>query len=87
MAVKRTKRQKKQTAQKREEVLSYSISDVSLTNNKVSNNSKIKSPKGSKKVKSLMGFDTSYVKKDLAKTIVVTLLVVGVLIAYTIYIK
>lgn len=85
MAVKRTKKQKQQIAQRREEILSYSINDISLSNNKESKTSKSKSSEGSKKVKSLISFDTSYVKKDLAKTVVVTLLVVGVLIAYTIY--
>ncbi|MDH5533636.1 MAG: hypothetical protein OEX81_04375 [Candidatus Pacebacteria bacterium] len=87
MAVKRTKRQKQQTAQRREEVLSYSMSDVTLSSNNDVKDSEIKLPKQSKKVKKSITFDTSYVKKDLIKTIVVTLLVVGVLIAYTIYVQ
>jgi hypothetical protein len=83
MAVKRTKRQKQQTSLRREEILSYSINDIDLKSDK--ENFKKKNISKIKKVKKLVVFDTSYVLKDLTKTLVVTLLVVGVLIAYTIY--
>lgn len=83
MAVKRTKRQKQQTSLRRAETLSYSINQVKEVNN--SSDKATKSISRKKPKKSSVSFDTSYILKDLTKTLIVTLLVVGVLIAYTIY--
>ncbi|NCN87634.1 MAG: hypothetical protein GW941_01925 [Candidatus Pacebacteria bacterium] len=84
MAIKRTKKQKQQTSLKREETLAYSIDDIKIVNKKKKGNKKEVTSKVNN-IGITDGFDTSYVLKDLFKTLVVAVLVVGVLVAYTIF--
>jgi hypothetical protein len=87
MAIKRTKRQKQRNSVRREETLAYSIDEIQSTNEITVINKSDKKEIITKvrKIDISSGFDTSYVLKDLSKTLIVTVLVVGVLVAYTIF--
>lgn len=82
MSIKRTKEQKQQANLRHQSVLTYSLNDISQD--------KISKEPASKKIQSEAQqlkeiFDPSFIKKDLLKTLLVTTLVAGVLIAYTLY--
>ena len=81
MAVRRTKRQKQKAEEKRSESIQYSLSDLGNAKNIDTTVKKSKSSKQTKQDRQ----KNKYVKKDLFRTLVVTLVVVSVLIAYTIY--
>lgn len=82
MAIKRTKKQKQQAAVRHDEILSYSLADLKTTGVVSAVGEKQRQTRN-QQLKEI--FDPSYLKKDLIKTLVVTTLVVGVLIAYTSY--
>lgn len=86
MAIKRTKRQKQRNSVRREETLAYSIDEIQSVNKNIVSGKKEIITKV-KKIDITGGFDTSYVLKDLFKTLIVAVLVVGVLVAYTIFIQ
>jgi hypothetical protein len=94
MAKKRTKKQKQQALQNREATLSYSLDEIKTTSpKKIDKKSSAfasalkKGPSTKKKSRGLTNVNNSQVIKDLLKTLVVTVLVLFVLIAYTIYYK
>lgn len=82
MSIKRTKEQKQQASLRHQSVLTYSLNDIG--------GDKVSSAPASKKLQSEARelkeiFDPAFIKKDLLKTLLVTTLVAGVLIAYTLY--
>ena len=83
MAIKRTKKQKQKTSTRREEILAYSIDEIQIVNKKNSGDKKESFGKVKKVIVS-DGFDTSFIFKDILKTLILAVLVVGVLVAYTI---
>ncbi|NCN03751.1 MAG: hypothetical protein GW942_01595 [Candidatus Pacebacteria bacterium] len=87
MAIKRTKKQKLRTSVRREETLSYSIDEIQSVNKKLVVNKGDKKETTTEKINNDLSsvFNQSYVAKDLFKTLIVAVLVVGVLVAYTIF--
>lgn len=82
MSIKRTRKQKQQAEMRHESILTYSLKDIGdgqKTNEVVLQKQKAEA----QQLKEI--FDPSFIKKDLLKTFLVTALVSGVLIAYTLY--
>lgn len=82
MSIKRTRKQKQQANLRHESVLTYSLNDIKI-NGQTSGISRQQLAKEAQQLKEV--FDPSFIKKDLLKTFLVTALVMGVLIAYTLY--
>ncbi len=82
MSIKRTRQQKQQAEMRHESVLTYSLSDIG--DGQKSEAVVLQRKKAeAQQLKEI--FDPSFIKKDLLKTFLVTTLVSGVLIAYTLY--
>lgn len=82
MSIKRTRQQKHQAQLRHESVLTYSLSDLGAS----SVSGAVVQQKRRAEAEQLREiFDPAFIKKDLLKTFLVTALVVGVLIAYTLY--
>lgn len=84
MAGKKTKKQKKKISSKRTETLAYSITEIKSAID-VPEEKKEELLSSKKNIVKDTNFDPKFVVKDLAKTTLVTVLVVGVLVAYTIF--
>lgn len=84
MAGKRTKKQKQKTSVRRTETLAYSISEIKAVAN-ITEEKQEELIKSRKSIVRDSNFDPKFVFRDLIKTIIVTVLVVSVLVAYTIF--
>ncbi len=82
MSIKRTRKQKQQAEMRHESVLTYSLKDIG-DGQKTKEVVLQKQKAEAQQLKEI--FDPSFIKKDLLKTFLVTALVSGVLIAYTLY--
>lgn len=84
MAGKRTKKQKQKTSVRRTETLAYSISEIKAVAN-ISEEKQEELIKSRKDIVRDSNFDPKFIIRDLTKTVIVTVLVVSVLVAYTIF--
>lgn len=86
MAIKRTRKQKQRSEQRREETLKYSFKDLGApTAQDASDRSDMPRLRSREKINTIPLFNAEYIKKDLLKTVITTIVVVAVLIAYTTY--
>jgi hypothetical protein len=83
MSIKRTRKQKEQAEMRHESVLTYSLNDIGDGQKQSGEVVLQKQKAAAQQLKEI--FDPSFIKKDLLKTFLVTALVSGVLIAYTLY--